>query len=226
MKFIWKLIKWIFYIFASLLVLSVLTVVLYKYINPHVTPLMLQRVVESWFDGKSVGITKEWKNYEEISPNFFRAVIISEDGKFYKHNGFDWDAIERAKKFNERMKGKRVHGASTISQQTAKNVFLFPLRSMIRKAFEAYFTVLIEAIWGKKRILEVYANVIEMGEGIYGVEAASQRYFNKPAKSINTGDAALLASILPNPRRFSAINPSGYIERRSGLIQSRMGGKK
>jgi monofunctional biosynthetic peptidoglycan transglycosylase len=224
MKFILKLLKWLAIIVGGFIVLSVLTVCIYKFINPPVTPLMLMRVVEGAYEGNNVGIEKTWKPYNEISPHFFRAVIVAEDGKFLRHDGFDWKAIENAKKFNERMKGKKIRGASTISMQTAKNVFLPHSRNMVRKAFEAYFTVMIEAIWDKKRIIEVYANIVELGDGIYGVEAASQKYFNKPASALTKEEAALLAAVLPNPRRWSAGAPSDYIRRRAAAIQARMGG--
>ena len=139
-----------------------------------------------------------------------------------RHKGFDWKAIDAAQKYNERMKGRKVRGASTVTQQTAKNTFLWPTRSWIRKGLEAYFTVLIEAVWGKQRILEVYVNVIEWGEGIYGVQAASQYYFNKDADELTNREAALLAAIIPNPRRWSASNPTPYIERRANWIMGRM----
>jgi monofunctional glycosyltransferase len=218
-----RILIWCLKIFLGMLVLSVLTVVIYKYISPPFTPLMIIRVVEGIFDGESVGIDKSWVSYNEISPYFFRAVISSEDGKFLKHNGFDWKAIENAKKYNERNKGKKLRGASTITQQTAKNVFLWQGRNYLRKGLEAYFTVLIEAIWGKKRILEMYANEIEMGVGVYGIEAASQKYFKKSAKQLSKREAALIAAVLPNPRMWSPAAPTAYIEKRQASIQGRLG---
>lgn len=219
-----KIFFWILKLLGAFFLLSILTVLVYKFVNPPFTPLMLIRVVEGALDGELVGVNKEWKDYDDISKNVFRAVISSEDAKFLKHGGFDWKAIENAKKYNEKFKGKKVRGASTISMQTAKNVFLWQSRNYIRKALEAYFTVLIEYIWGKKRILEVYVNVIEMGTGVYGIEAASQKYFQKSAIDLTKREAALIAAILPNPRYRSAASPTPYLEKRQAFIQKRMNG--
>lgn len=183
---------------------------------------MILRPIEGIFEGKAVGINKDWVDYDEISPHFFRAVISAEDAKFMRHDGFDRKAIEAARRYNEIHKGKKKRGASTISMQTAKNTFLWHGRNYVRKGLEAYFTVLIEAVWGKKRILEVYANVIEFGEGIYGVEAACQEFFGKPAANLTKRQAALLASVLPNPRRWSPAKPTPYINRRVNWIMGRM----
>ncbi len=219
-----KFFKWFFRILIGLIIGSVLLVALYIVVDPPYTPLMFIRMIEGRFAGKSVGITKEWKDYDQISPNVFRALLAGEDGKFMSHDGFDWKAIDRAKKINERRKGKRLMGASTISMQTSKNVFLWHGRNYVRKGLEAYFTVLIEAMWGKKRILEIYANSIEWGDGIYGVEAASQAYFGKSCAKLSNREAALLAAIVPNPRRWSAAKPSSYIQKRASMIQARLGG--
>jgi monofunctional biosynthetic peptidoglycan transglycosylase len=183
---------------------------------------MVLRVFEGWFDGKSVGIDKSWRSFDEISPNIYRAVVSGEDARFMQHEGFDWKAIENARKYNEAHQGKRLHGASTISMQTAKNTFLWHGRNYVRKGLEAYFTFLIEKIWGKKRILEVYVNIVEWGDGVYGVEAASEKYFNKEASQLSKREAALLASVLPNPRRWAPNEPTRYINRRAGFIQGRM----
>lgn len=217
-----KILKWLGLTIAVFLVSSVLTVVLYKWIPPPVTPPMVFRVFEGLFEGRFIGISKDWVSYDEISPNFFRAVVSAEDARFMSHDGFDWKAIENAKRFNERQKGKKKRGASTITMQTSKNTFLCHSRNYIRKAFEAYFTVLIEAIWGKKRIIEVYANVIEFGEGLYGVEQASREFFGKSAKDLTRREAALLAAVLPNPRIWSPASPTSYIEARVTFIQGRM----
>jgi monofunctional biosynthetic peptidoglycan transglycosylase len=217
-----KFFKWVFYIIIGFLVGSVLTVVIYKFIAPPVTPLMLTRVVEGWFEGRSVGIDKDWVDYDEISPNFFKAVVSSEDGRFMKHGGVDWRAVDAAKKYNERNAGKKMRGASTITMQTAKNAFLWNGRNYVRKAFELYFTYLIEAVWGKQRIIEVYANIIEMGDGIYGVEAASQRFFGHSAKTLSKKEAALIAAVLPNPRRWSPAAPTNYIQKRVKFISGRI----
>jgi len=155
---------------------------------------------------------------DDMSPALPLAVMAAEDQKFEEHFGFDFDAIKKAEKYNERHHGKRVKGASTISQQTAKNVFLFPARSWLRKGFEVYFTFLIEIFWSKHRILEMYLNEIEMGEGIYGAEAAAQEYFHKPAKNLSIKQSALLAAVLPNPRKWSPAKPTSYIEAKSQRI--------
>jgi len=161
---------------------------------------------------------KDWTSLEDMSSAMPLAVMAAEDQNFEEHFGFDFKAIQKAGQYNERHKGKKLKGASTISQQTAKNVFLFPARSWIRKGFEVYFTFLIEVCWSKKRIMEVYLNVIEMGEGIYGAEAASQEYFHKPAKKLSIREASLIAAVLPNPRFWSPAKPSAYIQRKSGRI--------
>jgi monofunctional biosynthetic peptidoglycan transglycosylase len=221
--FFW-VVKLLFRIFIASIVASVLCVALYKVIDPPFTPLMLIRIIEGAFGGRAVGIDYQWRDYQDISPNIFRAVMSGEDGKFLKHNGFDWDAIKRARRINTLRKGKRMIGASTISMQTSKNAFLWQGRNYVRKALEAYFTVLIEAVWGKQRILEVYVNIIEWGDGIYGVQAAARKYFNKDARDLTKKEAALLASVLPNPRKWSPAQPTAYIQKRSGFIQARMNG--
>lgn len=197
-------------------VVSVSMVVVYKFLPIPINLTMIQRL----FEGE--GLNKSWTSYDNISPNFFKALIGGEDARFMRHNGIDWRAVEAAQRYNERAKGEKKRGASTVTMQTAKNAFLWQGRNYIRKALEAYFTVLIEEIWGKKRILEVYANVVEMGPGIYGVEAASLAYFGKPANSISAKEASLIAAILPNPRRWSASKPTAYIQKRSSWIQGRM----
>lgn len=201
---------------------SVLIVAIYRYVPPPFTPIMVIRIFEGWFEGRNISIHKNWVPYDEISPKVFRAFIASEDAKFMRHSGFDWDAVEVAKRYNEIHKGKKKRGASTITMQTAKNSFLWHGRVYVRKGLEAYFTKLIEWIWGKKRILEVYANIIEFGEGIYGVEAASQHFFNKPASKLTKREAALLTAVLPNPRRWSPALPTNYILKRVDAIMDRM----
>ena len=177
-------------------------------------------------DGKDMKLDKTWKPLEKISPHLQLAVVCSEDQNFLKHNGFDFGAIQKAIKHNE--KSKRKRGASTISQQTAKNVFLWPGRSWVRKGFEVYFTFLIELFWSKQRIMEVYLNVIEMGDGIYGAEAASQTYFKKSAKDISKQQAATISSILPSPLKYNARKPSAYLQGRINwtLQQMRFWGGK
>jgi monofunctional glycosyltransferase len=180
---------------------------------------MIIRCGQQLFDkDKSVRLKKHWTPLEEMSSALPLAVMAAEDQKFEDHFGFDFEAIKKAGKYNERHHGKRMKGASTISQQTAKNVFLFPARSWLRKGFEVYFTFLIEVFWSKNRIMEMYLNVIEMGEGIYGAEAAAQYYFNKPAKKLSIKQSALIAAVLPNPRKWSPAKPTPYIDRKSQRI--------
>ena len=207
--------------------ISMISTLIFRFIPIPITPLMVQRLVEQKMNGKDFKLKKDWKSLDEISPKLQLAVMASEDQKFDEHFGFDIEAIQKATKFNERHT-KRKRGASTISQQTAKNVFLLPTRSWIRKGFEVYFTFLIEALWSKKRIMEVYLNVIEMGDGIYGAEAASQAYFHKPAKKMSASQSALIAAIIPSPLRYSATHPSGYVLKRQSWILNQMnnfGGK-
>jgi monofunctional biosynthetic peptidoglycan transglycosylase len=182
----------------------------YRFVPPPFTILMVQRLIE----GK--GVDKRWRPMSAISPALAQAVIAAEDAHYCEHRGFDFDAIEQAMEANE--KGKRLRGGSTISQQTAKNVFLWPGRSYVRKGFEAYFTVLIEAIWGKRRILEVYLNVAEWGPGLYGAEAAAQRYFKTSAAKLTRQQSARLAAILPSPLKWKAVKPGPYVARRTRRI--------
>lgn len=214
----------LFEIAAGFVVITTSLVVVFKIIPIPVTPLMVIRVFDGFIDGKTIGIDKDWVSYDYISKNFIRAVVAAEDARFITHNGIDWKAVEVAQKYNARNKGKRLHGASTISMQTAKNTFLWHGRNWIRKSLEVYYTMLIEAIWGKTRILEVYVNVIEFGEGIYGVEAASQAFFNKSASDLTKKQAALLAAVLPNPRKWSPARPTNYISNRADKIMNRMNG--
>jgi len=180
------------------------------------------RIVEGAFDGKMIGVEKDWESWDNISKNFYRAVVSAEDARFMQHSGIDWKAVEAAQKYNERHKGKKKRGASTITMQTAKNAFLWHGRNYVRKGLEAYFTILIETIWGKKRILEVYANIVEFGEGLYGVEAAAQKYFKKPASKLTKREAALLAAILPNPRLWNPARPTAYLNKRANWVMARM----
>jgi len=207
-------------IFIYFLLVSVLWVVALRFINPPITLLMILRNIERKADGKSFKTEKEWVKFEEVSDNMKRAAVSAEDQLFLKHIGFDFKAIEKA--FANNAKNKKVKGGSTISQQTAKNVFLWPGRSWIRKGFEAYFTLLIEMFWSKERILEVYLNVIEMGDGIYGAEAAAQAYYGKSCKKLTKNQAALIASCFPNPRRWTPKNATPYIRHRQYLILKNM----
>ena len=173
----------------------------------------------SWITGN--GLKRDYVDSDEISYNMKLAVISSEDQLFPDHSGFDWKSIEKAMKYNQK-KPNRIKGASTISQQVAKNVFLWQGRSWIRKGLEVYFTKMIEWIWGKQRILEVYLNVAEMGKGIFGAEAAAQSYFGKPASKLNRRESAMIAACLPNPKKYSVKPVSNYVARRSGWVMAQM----
>ena len=203
------------------LAISIGLVVLYKWVPVPITPLMVIRSVEQYQEDKDIVCKHDWESIDNISKNLQLAVICSEDQNFLNHSGFDMKAIEKAIEYNK--KGKRVRGASTISQQTAKNVFLWPHRSWLRKGLETYFTFLIELVWSKERIMEVYLNSIEMGKGIYGAEAASQYWFKKPAIKIRQQEAAAIAAILPNPRVYRANPATNYIQGRKNWIVRQMG---
>jgi len=219
-----KIKKWSIRLLVFFFGSTILVAILYAFIPVWFTPLMLWRSCENLFDGKSVSWKHEWRPIEDISPNLQLAVVCAEDQKFEDHVGFDFDAIEKAMQTNNIRvkKGLPIRGASTISQQCAKNVFLFPSRLWIRKGFEVYFTVLIETLWSKERILEVYLNVIEMGPGIYGAEAASKYYYKKTAEKLSLNESASLAAILPNPRKYSPTKPTAYISRRKSWIIRQM----
>ncbi len=189
-------------------------VAIYRVIPPPITILMVERLIQGH------GLDRRWVPISEISPSMVRAVIASEDSKFCSHHGFDIRAIDAALRHNEAKPGK-IRGGSTISQQTAKNVFLWPGRSWARKGAEAWFTVLIETIWGKRRIMEVYLNTIEMGPGVYGVEAASQHYFGVSARALSPAEAGRLAAILPDPLKWKAAKPGPYVRKRTGSIEAR-----
>lgn len=218
--FLTKTAKFLLKTVIALILLSVLTTILFRWVAVPLTPLMIIRCWEQKSDGKDMVLKHDWVPKEEISPKLQLAVVCSEDQNYLKHYGFDWGAIEKARKANE--SGKKLRGGSTISQQTAKNVFLWPGRSYIRKGLEAYFTLLIETFWSKERIMEVYLNSIEMGNGIYGAEAAAQHWFKKPAAKLNKDECAAIASILPNPRKYSANPPSAYINKRKAWIKQQM----
>lgn len=221
MHFIKRFIRFCFKLFACFVLLSIFIVITYRFVPVPATPLMAIRVVEAWSDSeKQAKWQHEWVPLSEISPHLQKAVIASEDAKFLEHHGFDFDAIEKAMKYNE--KGKKIRGGSTISQQTAKNVFLWQGRSYLRKGLEAYFTVLIEIFWSKERIMEVYLNSIEMGDGVYGAEAAAQHWYGTTAAKLTRSQAAGIAAILPNPRVYKASNSGPYVSRRKARIQRYM----
>ncbi|MBR5101821.1 MAG: monofunctional biosynthetic peptidoglycan transglycosylase [Muribaculaceae bacterium] len=199
---------------------SILSVVILKWLPVYYTPLMLTRSCQKIVDGEKPKCAHEWVPLSQMSHNMPQAVMASEDNLFLKHHGFDWQQIKIARK--EAKQGKRERGASTISQQTAKNVFLWNGHSWVRKGLEAYFTVLIELIWGKERIMEVYLNSIEMGEGIYGAQAVAKEHFNTTADKLTRKQSATIAATLPNPLRFNSAHPSNYIVRRSRSIMNLM----
>ena len=208
-RWIWKALLWFFG-------LSILLVIIFKWVPIPFTPLMVTRIIEFKLDGNDAIYSHKWVPLEQISPNLQKAVIASEDGNFLIHNGFDFNAMQKA--FNNNSKGRKLKGGSTISQQTAKNVFLWQGRSYVRKGLEAYFTVLIELIWGKERIMEVYLNSIEMGNGVYGAQEAARTWYRKKAIDLTPNEAAGIAAILPNPRKFKATNSSSYITIRKDKI--------
>lgn len=208
-------------IILGLFLFSVGLVIVYRFVPIPFTILQLTRCVEQFSDDRPIKLQKDWEPLENISNKLQLAVVCAEDQKFLDHYGFDVEAIEKAMKRNK--KGKKLRGASTISQQTAKNVFLWEGRTWVRKGLEVYFTGLIELLWNKERIMEVYLNVIEMGDGIYGAQAASQAYFKKDAKKLSTSEAALIAAILPSPLKYSARRPGSYVQKRQGWISRQMG---
>jgi monofunctional biosynthetic peptidoglycan transglycosylase len=219
-RLIQRPLHWIRYLALFFFLSTAAVTLLFGVLPPPATPLMLIRCAEQWTDGDPVRLRKDWTPLEDISPHLVEAVIAAEDQQFFQHRGFDWESIVDA--FAVNMQGRRKLGASTITQQTAKNLFLWPDRSWLRKGLEAYFTLLMETFWTKRRILAVYLNVIETGNGIYGVEAASRHYFGTGAKHIGRGQAALIAAVLPNPRRWSPARPTAYIANRQAWILRQM----
>lgn len=211
-----RILRWIYKALLWFFGLSVVTVIIFKWVPVPFTPLMVVRIIESGVEGDDMVFSHDWVPLEDISPNLQKAVIASEDGNFLNHSGFDFQAMQKA--FNSNQKGRKLKGGSTISQQTAKNVFLWQGRSYVRKGLEAYFTVLIELIWGKERIMEVYLNSIEMGNGVYGAQAAARHWYSTSAKELTKREAAGIAAILPNPRKYKASNSSSYINNRKNKI--------
>lgn len=216
-KWAFKAIRWMVVLFFCT---TILAVVAYRFVPVYATPLMFIRCFQQISAGESPRWHHKWVPLEKISRHMPVAVMASEDARFLKHHGFDFDAIQKAAAHN--MKGGTMHGASTISQQTAKNVFLWPGRSWIRKGLEAYFTFLIEMMWSKQRIMEVYLNSIETGDGIYGVESVARRHFDKKAADLFRSECALIAATLPNPLRYDSANPSAYMRKRQRQIEREM----
>ena len=210
-----KIWKWSKKIFFWLFIFQLFCIILFKWVNPPITITQ----ISSWIGGH--GLQRDYVGRSQISPNAKLAVIAAEDQTFPDHSGFDWQSIKKAMMYNEENENKR-RGASTISQQVAKNVFLWQGGGFFRKGLEVYFTFMIELIWGKKRILEVYLNVIEMCEGIFGIEMASQKYFKKPAKNLTQAEAAMIAACLPNPKRYTVKPLSSYVAQRAQWVQRQM----
>jgi monofunctional biosynthetic peptidoglycan transglycosylase len=207
--------RWLVRLAAGLVLLSVGLVLLYAVVPPPGTPLMVIRALGG------AGIDRDWVPLKAVAPDVFRAVIAAEDTSFCTHHGFDWEALWAAWKRDQRS-GGRLRGGSTITQQTAKNLFLWPDRTLFRKAVEAWFTVLLELFLGKPRILLLYVNDVEWGSGVYGIEAAARHHFRKPAANLTRHEAALLAAVLPSPRRWSPTRPTAFIQRRAAVIEERM----
>ena len=215
-----KVTRWLRNILIFFFTSTILSVVILKYIPVYITPLMLIRAVEQMIDGKSPRISHHWVPLEEISHNLPQAVMASEDNLFLKHKGFDLEQIQKAQ--IEAQEGKRQRGASTISQQTARNVFLWQKRSWLRKGLEAYFTFLIEAVWGKERIMEVYLNSIEMGKGIYGADAVARYNFNTTPDRLTKDQCAYIAVSLPNPLERDSAHPTAKMRRMHNTVLKRM----
>jgi monofunctional biosynthetic peptidoglycan transglycosylase len=207
---------------VAAMLLSILAVAMLRFINPWTSAVIVNARMESWFedDDRPWRLQREWRDYEQISPQLALAVVAAEDQLFPEHNGFDFKQIQKAMDDAER--GGRSRGASTITQQVAKNLFLWNGRSYVRKGLEVWFTLLIEVIWTKQRILEVYLNIAEFGRGIYGAEAAAQAYFKKPARNLSRAEAARLAAVLPSPRRYRVLNPGRYVQQRQRQIEAQM----
>ena len=203
-------------VIAVLVIVPPVSVVVYRFVPPPITILMITRLIQGH------GMDYQWRSLRDMSPALPRAAVASEDSLFCSNHGFDFDAMEKAMKNNER-RPNRIRGGSTISQQTAKNVFLWPGRDYVRKGIEAWYTVLIEAIWGKPRIMEMYLNVVEFGPGIYGAEAASQHFFHEPASKLSAAQAARLIAVLPKPLSWAVDDPGRYVVRRTGHIDKAMG---
>ena len=220
MKLIRRIQKWLQWLVIIVFSSSILTVVAYRWLPVYITPLMVIRCVQQVRHGEHLRLRHHWVPLDSMSLYMPIAVMASEDQRFLEHHGFDFNAIQQAIKENKRR--KRQRGGSTISQQTAKNVFLWPASSWLRKGLEVYFTALIELVWGKERIIEVYLNSIEMGDGIYGAEAVAQLHFGRSASELTRANCALIAATLPSPLRFSSKNPSAYMLKRQTWIMRQM----
>ncbi|HEY0503097.1 MAG TPA: monofunctional biosynthetic peptidoglycan transglycosylase [Lysobacter sp.] len=213
--------RWLLALPLFLLLLSVVQVATLRFVDPPFSAFMVWRQLEAWGEGDwGFRIAHDWRDLDEISPYVPLALVASEDQNFAEHFGFDLKAIEKARKSNAR--GRKVRGGSTISQQTAKNLFLWSGRSWVRKGIEAWYTLLIEAMWPKRRIIEVYANIAEFGDGVYGAQAAARTFFRTDASRLSAAQAARMAAVLPSPRRYSIARPGPYVQRRAQSIQRQM----
>lgn len=215
-KRLFNIFKWMLKFAVIFFIISVLIIFLMRWINPVTSSVMMQRQISNFIKGDFELVKYHWVSYDDVSKFVPIAIVAAEDQNFPNHWGFDFKQIEKAMKQNKR--GKRIRGASTITQQVAKNLFLWEGKSFVRKGIEAYFTVLLELLWDKKRILEVHMNIAEFGENIFGVGIASIAYFKKPPDKLTINQAALLAAVLPNPLRYSVVKPSGYVRGRQTWI--------
>jgi monofunctional biosynthetic peptidoglycan transglycosylase len=220
--FLHKIKRFVMWIVVAFFASTILSVVVLRWVPVWFTPLMFIRLGQQMSQGRELTLHHHWVPYDEISPSLSLAVMGSEDARFLEHHGFDYKAIEHAAIRNLKHPEKRKLGASTISQQTAKNVFLWPGRSWVRKGFEVYFTALIELFWSKQRIMEVYLNSIEMGDGIYGADAVAEWHFHKTASGLTKAECALIAATLPNPLRYNSAKPSAYVLKRQKRILHEM----
>jgi len=213
--------RWIALLTGLAVVSSAGTILIYWSLDPRLTPLMMLRAVEAVADGRSPRIERSWVDLDDVSPALLRAVIAAEDARFFEHGGIDFDAVSAARARNRRHPNRRPHGASTITMQCARSTFLWTGGDWVRKGLEAWVTLWMELLWDKRRILEVYLNVVEWGDGVYGAEAAAQRYFDVPASKLTSHQAALLAAALPNPRERNPAKPSAYVRNRASTIAQR-----
>lgn len=216
-----RVLRWGGRALAACVAWSVASVVLLRFVDPPLTPLMLLRLGEGLLHGTWVGVQYDWVDLEQVSPHLLAAVLASEDARFFRHHGVDFVELEKSRAYNERAAGRRLRGASTITMQCARSTFLWTGRNWLRKGLEVYFTALLELFWSKRRILEVYVNVVEWGDGVYGAEAAAERAFRVPAAKLTAQQAALLAAVLPSPRRWSAARPTPGVKQRAARIAAR-----
>jgi len=216
-----RLRRWLLWLPLAFVLLTTLQVLVLRFVDPPFSAFMLARQLQAVGDGDwRFRVAYDWRDRDQVASHLPVAVVAAEDQNFARHHGFDFEAIAKARRNNAR--GGRVRGASTISQQLAKNLFLWSGRSWVRKGIEAWYTLLLETLWPKSRILEVYVNVAEFGDGVYGAQAAARRYFGKDAVRLSTAEAARLAAVLPNPKRYSAAHPGPYVQRRTRAIQRQM----